>query len=145
MPQTATHASGACLCGAVRFRVPLPSLWVAHCHCTRCQRAHGAAFVTWVGVVAAQAELTDPQARLRWHVTDQGAERGFCGCCGSPMFFRSPRWPGELHIARALFVDALDRAPEGHSHFESRVPWVLHDASLPIEPSPEAELPGPQV
>ena len=41
---------GACLCGAVTFRVALPPKWVAHCHCSMCRRAHGAGFVTWVGV-----------------------------------------------------------------------------------------------
>ena len=42
-----SDASGKCLCGAVRFRMRFPSKWVAHCHCTMCRRAHGAAFVTF--------------------------------------------------------------------------------------------------
>ena len=45
-----TVASGACLCRAVGFVATLPSRWVAHCHCSRCRRAHGAAFVTFVGL-----------------------------------------------------------------------------------------------
>jgi hypothetical protein len=40
---------GGCFCGAVRYSIALPPRWVAHCHCTMCRRAHGAAFVTWVG------------------------------------------------------------------------------------------------
>jgi hypothetical protein len=46
-------AVGACLCGAVQFELQLPATWVAHCHCTMCRRAHGAAFVTWVSVPTA--------------------------------------------------------------------------------------------
>lgn len=43
-------ASGQCLCGEVHFQARLPSKWVAHCHCTQCQRSGGSAFVTWVGM-----------------------------------------------------------------------------------------------
>ena len=39
-----TH--GGCLCGDVRFTVDWPSKWIAHCHCSMCRRAHGAAYVT---------------------------------------------------------------------------------------------------
>ncbi len=38
---------GGCLCGVVRYRIALPPLWVAHCHCSICRRAQGAGFVTW--------------------------------------------------------------------------------------------------
>lgn len=41
---------GGCLCGAVRYVITLPTKWCAHCHCSMCRRAHGAAFVTWAGV-----------------------------------------------------------------------------------------------
>lgn len=127
-------ASGSCLCGAVVFVATLPSRWVAHCHCTRCQRAHGAAFVTWAGFVESDVVIADEQAQLRWHPGIEGGRRAFCGCCGSPMFFQSPRWPGEIHVARALFVDPLDREAQLHVHYQSHVPWVACADSLPRKP-----------
>jgi hypothetical protein len=130
----APSAGGSCLCGAVRFVAALPSKWVAHCHCTRCQRAHGAAFVTWAGFEVSAVEVQDDASALRWFVSAEGAERGFCSHCGSPMFFRSGRWPGELHIARALFTDPLDRAPQAHAFHDSHVDWVTLADSLPREP-----------
>lgn len=69
---TAEAARGSCLCGAVRFTARLPSRWVAHCHCTRCQRAHGAAFVTWVGLDEATVAIDDAQGALRWHASQLG-------------------------------------------------------------------------
>ena len=30
----AQRVPGACLCGAVRFTITLPTLFCAHCHCT---------------------------------------------------------------------------------------------------------------
>jgi hypothetical protein len=133
---TATTASGSCLCGGVRFTAGLPSLWMAHCHCTRCRRAHGAAFVTWVGTDAATATIEDPQAMLKWYVAETGASRGHCGRCGSPMFFKSDQWPGELHIARALFTDPLDREPQMHGYYDTHVGWASVDDDLPTKPAP---------
>lgn len=122
---------GSCLCGAVMFAVELPSKWVAHCHCSRCRRAHGAAFVTWAGFESHAVKVGDPEAVLRWHVAAEGGSRAFCGRCGSPMFFRAERWPGELHIARALFVGPLDREPQAHVYFETHVAWIEVNDGLP--------------
>lgn len=126
---------GSCLCGAVQFTAKLPSKWVAHCHCTRCQRAHGAPFVTWAGFEASAVEVQDAQAALRWFVAQEGGSRGFCGVCGSPMFFKAERWAGELHIARALFHDALDREPQAHVYYDTHVPWVVVHDALPKKTS----------
>ena len=129
--------SGHCLCGAVGFHAEGPSLWVAHCHCQRCQRAHGAAFVTWVGWTTAQVTWQDPQQALHWYLAEAtGAERGFCRHCGSPMAFRSPRYPGELHLARALFDGPLDRAPQSHAFYVSHVDWVHVAEVLPVDEDP---------
>jgi hypothetical protein len=122
-----TTASGSCQCGAVRFECDLPSKWVAHCHCSMCRRAHGAAFVTWVGMDAARARLADPQQTLRWYASSPGTERGFCSRCGSMLFFRSERWGGELHIVRANFADEVDRAPQVHVFYDAHVDWAATD------------------
>lgn len=135
-------ADGSCLCGAVGFAARLPAKWVAHCHCTRCQRAHGAAFVTWVGLQQDDVEITDGQQRLTWFQHDQ-AGRGFCGRCGSPMFFRSERYPGELHIARALFHDALAQQPQAHAFHGTHVDWATLAEPLPIVPEPDWSRPRP--
>ncbi|MBA3502614.1 MAG: GFA family protein [Myxococcota bacterium] len=122
-----TSAVGACLCGETRFEITLPTKWVAHCHCSMCRRGHGAPFVTWVGVLREQFRIVDG-AYLRRYESSPGARRSFCAKCGSPLFFESERWPGEVHIARALFPGELDRAPQMHAFFSDRADWlVLHD------------------
>src|SRR4051794_3761233 len=90
---------GACLCGAVTFSIALPPKWVAHCHCSMCRRAHGAPFVTWVGVASDAFTLT--RGEVQSYASSADATREFCARCGSPLFFRSKRWSGEVHIARA--------------------------------------------
>lgn len=136
---SAEIARGSCLCGAVQFQATLPSKWVAHCHCSRCQRAHGAAFVTWIGFDHSSVQIDDPESCLRWHVAAEGGHRGFCGRCGSPMFFKAERWPGELHLARALFTDPVDREPQAHVFYETHVEWATLGDALPRKNSESSQ------
>lgn len=121
---------GGCLCGAVRFTVAGPTKWCAHCHCTLCRRAHGAAFVTWVGVAEEFFRL-DAEESLRWFESTPGAFRGFCERCGSTLLFRSGRWPGEMHVTRAAFDAEIDRSPAGHAYYSTHVDWATVDDGLP--------------
>jgi hypothetical protein len=127
-------ATGSCLCGAVRFAARLPSKWVAHCHCSMCRRAHGAAFVTWAGFEDERIAIEDADARLQWHASSPPARRGFCARCGSTLFFRSERWPGELHVVLANFDTPLDRLPQAHVFYDAHVPWFEPNDDLPRKP-----------
>ena len=119
-----TSTRGTCLCGDLQFEAQLPTQWVAHCHCSLCQRAHGAPVVTWVGFQADQVHIVDPHARLQWYESTPGAERGFCRRCGTTLFFRSQRWAGELHIVRSNFDGPVDREPQMHVYFDTHAPWL---------------------
>jgi hypothetical protein len=116
--------SGGCLCGAVRFEVRPPTKWCAHCHCSLCRRAHGAAFVTWFGVERPKFELVAGSDDLSWYRSTPAARRGFCGRCGTTMFFEGERWPDEIHIALAGMDGPIDRRPTAHVFFDSHVDWL---------------------
>lgn len=64
---------------------------------------------------------------LAWYRSSDLGERGFCSRCGSTLLFRSGRWPGELHLTLANFLDPVDRAPQGHVFWVSHVDWVQLD------------------
>jgi hypothetical protein len=102
-----------------------------------CQRAHGAAFVTWVSVEDSRITVRDADEQLTWYESSADAKRGFCARCGSQLFFRSSRWPGEWHIARAHFTTAVDREPHVHAFYDTHVPWFAVNDELPKKPSPK--------
>jgi hypothetical protein len=92
-----------------------------------CRGAHGAAVVTWFGVSSENFRLASG-SELKWHRSSAGARRGFCGRCGSPLFFEGERWPGEVHIARASVPGPIDREPSAHVFYDVRVGWLeVHD------------------
>jgi len=76
---------GACLCGEVRFSLPQAAADASICHCGQCRRWGGGAGVVCVDTPGATLESADT---LRWHRTSEHSERGFCGRCGTPLFWR---------------------------------------------------------
>jgi len=118
-----TKVSGSCLCGTVTFEVTLPSKFCSHCHCNNCRRAHGAAFVTWAGFVAERFRLTGGEEQLVRYLTDTDATRSFCGRCGTTLLFESPRWHGEVHVARSNIDGQIDREPTAHCYVDHRADW----------------------
>ncbi len=112
------------MCGRVRFVARFPSRFVAHCHCESCRRAHGAAFVTWVGFTAPQVTVTAGADDVAVHESSPGTFRKFCRACGTKLFFEGGKWPGETHIPLAAFDDPVDRAPQGHAFYREHAAWL---------------------
>ena len=53
-----------------------------------CQQAHGAAFVTWVGVLKDQFEFLSEEKHLNWYASSDAESRGYCNRCGTTLLFR---------------------------------------------------------
>jgi hypothetical protein len=82
--------TGACGCGAVRFEVSEPFLGSTYCHCTRCQRRTGTAASANARVNAAAFRILSGEDRIRSWAPSDGAEKLFCGDCGSALFSSGP-------------------------------------------------------
>ncbi|MBP6309871.1 MAG: GFA family protein [Arenimonas sp.] len=126
-----SSVSGSCLCGKLRFTANLPTLWVAHCHCTLCQKNAGAAFVTWAGFNEQDVQIDDSNKTLKWYSATENAYRGFCNECGSTIFFKSARWPNELHITVVNIHEEIDRSPQMHVNWSSHQAWLHLADDLP--------------
>ena len=118
------RASGRCHCGRIRFIATFPSRFNAHCHCESCRRAHGAAFVTWVGFPSQQVQITDGADAIATHESSPGTFRRFCRHCGTKLFFESSRWAGETHVTLAAFDEPVDRSPSVHAFYEEHAAWL---------------------
>lgn len=127
--------AGSCLCGAVHFLAKRAPRWVAHCHCTLCRRAHGAAFVTWVGYDHDAVLFTSGTEALAVFRSSEVGRRHFCSRCGSQVSFEGDRWPGEIHIPRALMPDdAPLPVPMAHVYWDNHATWFTADDTLPKSP-----------
>jgi hypothetical protein len=99
--------TGACGCGAVQFEVTGPLVDPFYCHCTRCQRRTGTAASANARVASDAFRIVRGEERLRAWKPEVGAEKWFCGDCGSALFSRNPADPSLVGVR----LGALDSDP----------------------------------
>lgn len=90
-------SEGSCACGAVRYEVTEPLRDVWDCHCRRCRKVTGHHMAATSA--APDAVRVADRAALRWWEAAPGVEYGFCGTCGSTLFWRAADQPDKLCIA----------------------------------------------
>ena len=78
--------SGQCLCGAVTYEVNAPLRQVIACHCKQCQRTSG----HHVAATSAPRDAVLIKGQVTWFNSSETARRGFCGVCGSNLFWDGP-------------------------------------------------------
>ena len=95
-------ATGSCACGAITFEVTWPLRPVVACHCTQCRKASG----HYVAATAAAREDIAIIGDVTWFQSSDTARRGFCGVCGSNLF-----WDGHGGTALSIHAGTLDGDP----------------------------------
>ena len=74
---------GSCLCGAVTYELTSQPVKVTHCHCTMCQKQHGAAFATYASLPKTDLVYTSGTESLAAYNSTGSVLRKFCKVCGS--------------------------------------------------------------
>ena len=81
--------TGRCECGLVAFTVAQVQSHPSACHCSQCRRSSGH---IWSGTRVAHSDLTFTRDEtLKWYRSSDHAKRGFCGTCGSSLFYQPDR------------------------------------------------------
>ena len=103
--------TGSCLCGAVQYEVHGTLRPVIACHCSQCRKQTG----TYMSATAAEdGDLHLTEARgLRWYRSSPAAKRGFCGECGSVLFWKGDGL-GYTSIAAGSLDGPTGLTLEGH-------------------------------
>ncbi len=119
--------TGGCLCGAVRYRVD-GMLDDPHlCHCEMCRRQSGH-FVAGAGAKRAEFSVTG-EDKLVWYKSSSFARRGFCGTCGSILF-----WDDDSERL-GINMGSLDQPTglklERHIYVEEKADYYDLDEKLP--------------
>ena len=75
--------TGGCLCGAVTYRVSGALRPVIACHCQQCRKTSG----HHVAATSVQRDKIAIEGDVTWYRSSDSARRGFCGICGSNLFW----------------------------------------------------------
>ena len=113
---------GSCLCGDVAWQVDGPVELMSHCHCSRCRKAHGAAFATYVRCKADHFRLTRGRERIVRFESSPGTFRPFCSRCGSVVPDGAP-WDGHVGMPAGCLDDDPGVRPLAHIFVASKAPW----------------------
>ena len=127
--------TGGCLCGAVRYEASEPPVGAGYCHCSMCKKARGGIFAVGASFRRDRFRFTHGEPKI--YKSSAFAERGFCGDCGTPLFYRFTT-PGQYADEITVSMGSLDDpevAPPafywGHWGVESKVSWFTIDDDLP--------------
>ena len=112
--------SGGCQCGACRFTVSAGPVNQTVCHCRMCRRAVSNAFAPLADVAEGRVTWQGTPAT---YASSNIAERGFCGTCGAPLFYRRPG-TGVIEFMAGALDKPEQYAPIRNHGSESRLPWL---------------------
>jgi len=78
-----------------------------------------------------------PRASVTWTGSPQTYQsspevtRGFCGRCGSQMYYQADFWPDEIHLFAVTLDDPTQFTPQAHYHYAERLPYMAISDDLP--------------
>ncbi|MEJ6393636.1 GFA family protein [Gymnodinialimonas sp. 2305UL16-5] len=93
--------TGSCLCGQMSYRVTGALRPVIACHCVQCRKSSG----HHVAATSAPRDSVKITGEVTWYASSGTARRGFCGLCGSNLFWDGPG----THLS--IFAGTLDGDP----------------------------------
>jgi hypothetical protein len=130
-----SELTGGCGCGAVRFELTAPLVSAMYCHCTRCQRRTGTAASASGRAAPGSFRVVRGEDRLRAWKPKDGAEKWFCGDCGSAMFSRVPGDVPVIGVRLGAFDADPGIRPSAHQFVAYAAPWeAIPDDGLPRFP-----------
>ncbi|WP_396593171.1 GFA family protein [Brevundimonas sp. R86498] len=121
--------TGGCHCGGIRYAVSAAPVRHSLCHCTDCRRSAGAPAVAWAVFPREAVVITGEPV---WYASSSEARRGFCGRCGTGLFYASDViFPGEIDLQTATLDDPDALPLDAQVQIAERIGWMAHLDRLP--------------
>jgi hypothetical protein len=121
----------SCLCGKVKFSFEKFNGAIAHCHCTMCRKFTGAAYGTFGTVDANDIQWESGQDKITVYPSSEIAERGFCNCCGSSIYYRLRKPDAPYEIALGILESEPEQPVNANIFCAYRAQWPLGAEALP--------------
>ncbi len=110
--------TGSCNCGGVKYTISGPLREVVACHCGQCRKQTGL-FYAATDTLDANIDIVD-DGSLKWYAASDFAKRGFCGVCGSALFWKRDGSDRISILAGSLDGDMSDIKMERHIFVEDK-------------------------
>ncbi|WP_235962623.1 GFA family protein [Jannaschia marina] len=127
---------GGCLCGAVRFETRFAMGPVTACHCGQCRRQTG----SYAAATPVPWDAIELNGEPRWYRSSETGRRGFCGTCGSYLFWEEG--DGLAYVMAGALDGETGLSMDAHIFYADRGDYVRPADGLPCY---AAERSGPEV
>lgn len=129
------YLHGQCLCGTIKYKVTRLESKMAHCHCSMCQKFHGAAFSTFGEALKEHFVWLDGEAKLKTYTASNGTQRQFCSECGSSLIFIPSNYSGKtVEFSLGTLDSPIPEKPDAHIYCNSKPDWDEITDTLPQYP-----------
>jgi hypothetical protein len=120
--------TGSCLCGTIRFQTRGALRGIIYCHCSQCRKQSG----NFVAATASKLAdiVIEGEPAIKWYQASETARRGFCGTCGSLLF-----WKHNERDSISIMAGSFDRpsglAGESHIFVDDKGDYYEINDGLP--------------
>jgi hypothetical protein len=101
-----------------------------------CQKASGNYFLPLGASTRDRFTLT--RGKPSWFHSSDHIRRGFCGICGTPLFYDIPE-TDFINVTLGSLDEPQDILPEAQSNLSNKMHWFSHLDTLPVEATDGAE------
>lgn len=134
--------TGSCNCGGVSFSIKGPLRSVVACHCSQCRKQTG---LYYAATDTDDLNLTfQKKESLKWYAASDFAKRGFCGNCGSALFWKANDSDTTSILAGSLDGDAGNIKLERHIFTADKGPFYDINDGLKSFDHDDAHDPRPK-
>jgi hypothetical protein len=128
---------GGCACGALRYRLAGPPMFVHCCHCRDCQRQTGTAFVLNAIIETDRVILLSGTPAPSAMPTDSGRPHTIfrCAACGTAVWSEYGGRAALRFVRVGTLDDSAALAPDVHIYTRSKLPWIALPAGVPAFPA----------
>jgi len=122
---------GSCLCGEIEYQIHDQLGPIIFCHCQRCRKSSGSAFVTSTEILRSNFEVTKGQDLIKKFDNPGKVDRFFCSHCGSQLYSQRATTPLIMRVRLGTLDDTIDTRVSSHIYVGSKAEWfdILDDAT----------------
>ena len=127
-PLETSDFTGHCLCGEIRFHGTYDAgHGLKACHCSQCRRWSGH---VWAAILPRTLEI---EGEPKWFRASDIARRGFCGDCGSSLFWQRDGSP-VIDVAAGAIDMPSGLQLQGHIFVADKGDYYQIADGLPQDP-----------
>ena len=121
--------SGNCLCGSVRFTARGAIKRVSACYCGQCRKQNGGG--PFYGAELQGELVLETKGALQWYASSKKATRGFCGRCGSSLFWQANDDAAFFDVSLGALDDSERLRLDAHIFVDYCPSYMTVDSTAP--------------